>query len=215
MSVHPGRYGYSVCSEASPAHVSSSSFVSSCLSAVKEAPTDQSLFLFLLPVDSNLVKRILCSGLGLLRDRDQTRRPESPGPGLSPGGAPLHGDPAQQRAPVPEGRAHEGGAQLQPGPHRPGTAAVCSQRYGLSDTAGGGRGPGAGGRSLTGGIDYTVQPECQNIWGTAVVTGPSIHQSPNVTPKYKAQVHVQGVCFFELFFYVFDLFYLFMFLPRT
>lgn len=74
---------------------------------------------------------ILCPGLGVLGDGDQAGGSESAGPGLPPRGAALHGDPPQQRAPGPEERPHEGPAQLHPGSHRPGAAAVCSQRCNL------------------------------------------------------------------------------------
>ena len=70
----------------------------------------------------------MCPGLGVLGDRDQARGSDGAGPGHAPGGAPLHGDAAQQRAPGAEERPHEGGAQLHAGSHRPGTAAVCAQR---------------------------------------------------------------------------------------
>lgn len=71
---------------------------------------------------------ILCPGLGVLSDRDQTGGSESAGPGLTPRGATLHGDPTQQWTPGPEECPHEGSAQLHSGTHRPGTATICSQR---------------------------------------------------------------------------------------
>lgn len=67
-------------------------------------------------------------GLGVLGDGNPARGSESAGPGHTASGAALHGDPAQQRTPGPEECPHEGGAELHPGSHRPGTAAVCSQR---------------------------------------------------------------------------------------
>ncbi len=71
---------------------------------------------------------ILSPGLGVLIDRDQAGGSESTGSGLAPRGAALHGDPTEQRTSGPEERPHEGRAQFHSGTHRPGTAAVCSQR---------------------------------------------------------------------------------------
>lgn len=67
-------------------------------------------------------------GLGVLGDGDRAGGSEGTGPGLATGGAALHGDPAQQRAPGLEERPHDTSAQLHPGPRRPRTAAVCPQR---------------------------------------------------------------------------------------
>lgn len=71
---------------------------------------------------------ILCPGLGVVCDRDQTGGSESKRSRLTARGATLHGDPTQQWTPGTEECPHEGSPQLHPGPHRPGAAAFCSQR---------------------------------------------------------------------------------------
>lgn len=66
--------------------------------------------------------------MGVLGNGDKTRGSQGTGPGHSPRGAPLYGDPTEQRTAGPEERPHEGCAELHPGSHRPRAAVVCAQR---------------------------------------------------------------------------------------